>query len=604
MKVYIFCSIILFLGSVEIYGRDYCVIGAGPSGLQMGYFLERSQRDYVIFERDPTPGWFYKVYPRLRNLISINKRYTGKTNSEFNLRHDWNSLLSDDKDLLMTKYSKEFFPKADDLVRYLKDYADKLKLNVQYNTYISNVTKNLSGGYYLKDRNEQEYECKNLIVSTGMWVENIPTNVAGINLTEGYPTMSMDREDYEGQSVLIIGRGNSGFETAQNLLASTNLMHMMSRGRLRLSWETHYVGDVRAVNDGPIDTYQLKSLDGQLEGDLNHIIFSKRNGKIYIRFKDEGANENEEPNPDNIATREGYDRVLRCTGFKFDRSIFAKDVRPNKARASSKYPAIKGNYESTKNNDMFFTGTATHSLDFRKSAGGFIHGFRYTTRALARLLEWRNHGVHWPSVTLHIKDLMNYLLKRLNEASGTYQMFSALTDVIVFRGSEMFEYFEEIPIGVLPEFEKHTGRTFERGIIVNLEYGKNFSGPGSDPFKEDRATGEAQEAHTSNFLHPVLYYYENGIPPLRGLLTLDRPKRLHHMVEDFLTEWVAPINHILPLRWFLEYCTGGDMRKFYIESCFQYAMTGTQAPPSCQHEYLQGYGLPKPTQYVNMAAAS
>lgn len=27
---------------------------------------------------------------------------------------------------------------------------------------------------------------------------------------------------------------------------------------------------------------------------------------------------------------------------------------------------------------MFVVGTASHSLDFRKSAGGFIHGFRYT----------------------------------------------------------------------------------------------------------------------------------------------------------------------------------------------------------------------------------
>ncbi len=29
---------------------------------------------------------------------------------------------------------------------------------------------------------------------------------------------------------------------------------------------------------------------------------------------------------------------------------------------------------------MFFAGTNTHSLDFRKSAGGFIHGYRYTSQ--------------------------------------------------------------------------------------------------------------------------------------------------------------------------------------------------------------------------------
>lgn len=42
---------------------------------------------------------------------------SGKTNKEFNMRHDWNSLISDNDDLLITKYSKEFFPPADTLVR-------------------------------------------------------------------------------------------------------------------------------------------------------------------------------------------------------------------------------------------------------------------------------------------------------------------------------------------------------------------------------------------------------------------------------------------------------------------------------------------------------
>ena len=42
--------------------------------------------------------------------------FLGKTNKEFNLRHDWNSLISHDETLRMTRYSKEFFPQADVLV--------------------------------------------------------------------------------------------------------------------------------------------------------------------------------------------------------------------------------------------------------------------------------------------------------------------------------------------------------------------------------------------------------------------------------------------------------------------------------------------------------
>lgn len=38
---------------------DYCVLGAGPAGLQMGYFLSRANRDYVILERNEGPGSFF-----------------------------------------------------------------------------------------------------------------------------------------------------------------------------------------------------------------------------------------------------------------------------------------------------------------------------------------------------------------------------------------------------------------------------------------------------------------------------------------------------------------------------------------------------------------
>lgn len=40
--------------------HDYCVLGAGPAGLQMGYFLSKSQRDYIILERNSEAGSFFQ----------------------------------------------------------------------------------------------------------------------------------------------------------------------------------------------------------------------------------------------------------------------------------------------------------------------------------------------------------------------------------------------------------------------------------------------------------------------------------------------------------------------------------------------------------------
>jgi len=580
-------TLLSFLRISVCTSNEYCVIGAGPAGLQMGYFLERAGRDYVILERDSTAGWFYKKYPRHRTLISINKRFTGQTNKEFNMRHDWNSLISDDESLLIKHYTKEFFPPADLMVKYLKDFARQLKLKAKYGVNVRHVSKE-NDTFVLKDKIGRIFHCRYVIVSTGLWVENKPKNVTGAEYVTPYSKMSVNADDYEGKSLLIIGRGNSGFETAQHLAGAANYIHMMSRERLRFSWETHYVGDLRAVNDGPIDTYQLKSLDGQFEGDITAMKFWKdKNGRIHAT---DGAGE-----PDNSAVREPYDAVITCMGFKFDFGIFDKKIRPLKAEGPrKKYPKIKENYESTTTKDLYFAGTIIHSLDWRKSAGGFIHGFRYTTRALHHVLEYRNHGVEWPHVTLPFTEILNTLTKRLNEASGIYQMFNCLVDVIVFRDDGKFEYFEEFPKGLIPEFESHTGRPFTRGIVINLEYGKNFSGPGSDPFKEERATGEVNEAHLSNFLHPVLYYYKKPIEELTPEGNLPRPDRLHHVVEDFLAMWNALLHHHLPLRWFLENAIGEDTRHFFAEDCLQIAMISKDIPVYCKEHYMKGAMLHRP----------
>lgn len=89
----------------------------------------------------------------------------------------------------------------------------------------------------------------------------------------------------------------------------------------------------RAINNGLLDTYQLKSLDGLLEGDLEDLAIVKdKKGKLHItlRFYLENRNTSADIDSitlpqdelDNFATRAPYDRVIRCLGWKFDFSIY------------------------------------------------------------------------------------------------------------------------------------------------------------------------------------------------------------------------------------------------------------------------------------------
>ncbi|CAG0881718.1 unnamed protein product [Cyprideis torosa] len=766
--------------------HDYCVIGAGPGGLQLGYYLQKAGRDYIIFEKNDIPGSFFVRMPRHRTLISINKRNTGHTNQFFNERHDWNSLLSDDDSLLFKHYSKEMFPPADAIVDYFRDYQQRLGINVTFGTDIRNVQRfwkpRNHGGYrfsmedqfgnlyycrffvrmprhrtlisinkrntghtnqffnerhdwnsllsdddsllfkhyskemfppadaivdYFRDyqqrlginvtfgtdiRNVQRfwkprnhggyrfsmedqfgnlYYCRVLITATGLPLPN-QLKFVGQEFVEDYSTFDVDPEKYEGKTLLILGRGNSAFETADSLYGRTNLIHMLSRGRMRLAWNTHYVGDLRAVNNGILDTYQLKSLDGILEFDVNRLVVRKRNGKLFIGIN--WGQEYESPDYprlkpttedsfDNFPFREKYDHIISCLGWKADLSIFNRAVNNgildtyqlksldgilefdvnrlvvrkrngklfigiNWGQDSSitqpyddrvpKYPSIRYDFQSADTPDLYFAGTMSHALDFRKSAGGFIHGFRYTARALHRILEYRYHGNPWPSKTYHLTELLGVATRRVNEAAGLYQMYSFLGDVYILDENE-FTILEEFPIKLLPHFADVSARALHR--ILEYRYHGNPWPSKTYPLTEllGVATRRVNEAaglyQMYSFLGDVYILDENEFTileefPIKLLphfadvseeqieelplpdhgFTLPKPDRMHHIVEDFMAFWTAPMVHILPLRRFLDECANQDLRHHLNTHCFEYALNFASVPLFCM-KYIFGQGL-------------
>jgi cation diffusion facilitator CzcD-associated flavoprotein CzcO len=361
---------------------DYLVIGAGPAGLQLGYFLEQAGRDYLILEAGSAPGTFFRTFPRHRRLISINKPHTGWNDAELNLRMDWNSLLSDDPRLLFTRYSPRYFPDADDMVRYLEDFAWVSRLRIQYDAHVAHVARD--GAFRVTDEQGRTYDAKRLIVATGVSQPYIPP-IPGIETAEVYSTVSVEPRDFMDQRVLIIGKGNSAFETADNLVETAAVIHVAGPRSIRMAWKSHYVGHLRAINNNLLDTYQLKSQNALLDGHVERI--ERRDDGYVVTVSFSRANE--------IKKDLRYDRVIVCTGFRFDASMFADDCRPELV-IRERFPAQTPEWESTNVPGLYFAGTLMQVRDFKKSTTGFIHGFRYSVRALHRILERKYHGVDWP----------------------------------------------------------------------------------------------------------------------------------------------------------------------------------------------------------------
>jgi hypothetical protein len=65
--------------------------------------------------------------------------------------------------------------------------------------------------------------------------------------------------------------------------------------------------------------------------------------------------------------------------------------------SNGKYPVLTSEYESISVPGLYFAGALGHGKDYKRSAGGFIHGFRYTTRFLFRTLATKYFGAAWPN---------------------------------------------------------------------------------------------------------------------------------------------------------------------------------------------------------------
>ncbi|MBC2906923.1 NAD(P)-binding domain-containing protein [Streptomyces cupreus] len=507
---------------------DYLVIGGGPAGLQLGQLLQAAGHGYRILESGRAPGTFFRTFPRHRRLISINKVHNGTDDPELNLRMDWNSLLSPDPELLFGRYSKRYFPHADDLVRYLADFAEAFKLDIAHDTRAVRIGRDIDGGFVVTDQHGHEHRARRLVMATGLTLPNTP-DIPGIETAEDYSVVSVDPEDFTDQRVLILGKGNSALETADNLIETAAVIHVAGPHSIRMAWNSHYVGHLRAVNNNFLDTYQLKSQNALLDGEVLSIVKKDEGsaGGYRVRFSFSRA--------DEVVKELRYDRVIVCTGFRFDASAFDPGCRPELV-IDDRFAALSPAYESVNVPGLYFAGTLMQQRDFKKSTGGFIHGFRYAVRALARILDERHHDRRWPHRPLDAAPtaLADAVLARVNRSSALWQQFAVIGDLIVAAPGEPPRYHEEVPVAYAHEARLAGEADY---FTITLEYGPDHDKV--DPFDitvRRTAQNSVDDAFDAAYLHPVIRHHRGG--ELLGT---------HHMAENLENEWDDPAVHHAPL---------------------------------------------------------
>ena len=174
------------------------IIGAGPAGLAVAACLRQAGVDFIIIEKEQqaAPAW-RRHYERVH--LHTTKRYSSLPFVPF------------------PKHYPRYVPRAL-FVDYLDAYAQRFDLRPQFGETVKAVTRDGRG--WRVDAPSGPLRAKHVVIASGYNAEPLRPGFAGIDTFTGKTLHSADYRNakpFAGQSVLVIGMGNTGAEIALDL---------------------------------------------------------------------------------------------------------------------------------------------------------------------------------------------------------------------------------------------------------------------------------------------------------------------------------------------------------------------------------------------------
>lgn len=500
---------------------EYCIVGSGMAGIQMALELKKRGTSFVVLEKSDSKCFFFKNFPRLGRLISINKCYVNG-DYDYRMRFDWNSFALDEQDtlqdpkLLFSHYSKEIYPESK-LLSVYADYVTKYYQLDEYMYFDHSVKKisKLANGLFTVDietsNGKRQLLAHKMIMATGVAEPSLP-NVPGLEHCTLYSDFDKSKlDDYRGKTVFVVGVGNSGYDVADALLDRAHAVFMITRSPLRQAKDTHSVSDPRAHISLIHDLWQLKSLSNIIY--LGITGFSKsKDGKVVVHTK------SAQPHWSHPCFVKGdlvADSVILCTGYRYVPDIFAPEILPERTDCG-KYAKLNSSWESVNVPNLFWIGTTMRAND-KVSASGFIHGFRYNIQTLIDILEFRKSGYLRPRQQFRIdlqnptEDLMavsKSLVRYVSNNPAIYQLFSFLKSVITVRdnadGTVTLTQYGELPKQYIAEHFR--GQQYS---TIELDYGFHNYNPDARAMEFTHPSDHDHPEHSA-FIHPIFRLYNRS----------------------------------------------------------------------------------------------
>jgi putative flavoprotein involved in K+ transport len=179
---------------------DVVVIGAGQAGLAIGYFLARQGRRFVILEAaDSIASTWRTRWESLR--LFTPRRYALEG--------------------LAFPGDPDGYPSRDEVIAYLEQYAAAFELPVEHSSAVRSLTR--SDDTFVVELDDRRLEADQVVVANGPFqVPALPAFAGGLaaEVFQTHSTGYLRPSDVPAGTVLVVGGGNTGYQIAQELSAT------------------------------------------------------------------------------------------------------------------------------------------------------------------------------------------------------------------------------------------------------------------------------------------------------------------------------------------------------------------------------------------------
>ncbi len=507
------------------------IVGGGPGGINMALEFEKRGIDYLLLEGGDGVGGQWGRFPVCGELISLNKKYVPGDNHTYKMRYDWHSLstitaqdAATNPRLLFTEWTSKHWPSA----RLYRDYLQYVAqtMGVMDRTRLQARVTRISreeGRFVVQINGGERLTCDRLFCGTGTTKPIVP-DIKGL----GPDTCSfyadynpqVAREKYRNKVVVVVGRGNSAFEIAHDLVDTTAETRVVTRSLPLFARQTHNVHDVRAQVADVFDLMQLKSNNNIVS---DRIVEVRREtegpqaGRLLVTYETPCAHWS----PPRWMKRTSYvDDIIIACGFTYTLAdVFDQQTVKPDLCDKGKYCLLTETWESRNVPGLYFIGTPMRIND-PNAASGFVHGFRANIQALGHLVA-EQHGMPLePAFECDIgaadpaealTRLSSHLVEMVSTTMPLFELFTYFGCTVTLDAADRPDV---IRARVWPAFpraynEKRFGASGTR-IEVVFEYGFENYGNGELPTHYFTLPANHFDTSKSAYIHPVFHVYRNG----------------------------------------------------------------------------------------------